>query len=240
MARLLSAQRGAAVVAGAAGLWWFWAELAPQRAGFPDTDNPAAGLQFLAAHPEAWVQAGFALAILAIALIVTVLSMGDRLKAAVDPEGHGVAIRTVTVLGLIAAAMLLGMACVRLAGEPLRYVQSLDQAWGEAAYLVTQFVGVQLLLVGALAVLAMWIAGVAWIGGRSGAIPRLVAVVAILPAIRLIALPVVPDIVPEVLWLVAIAAVPAAFAWLILLGAWRPSGEPFAAPVAPRPSQATL
>ena len=48
----LSARRLAPIIAGVAGLGWFWAELAPQRLGFEDTDDPAVSLQFLAAEPR--------------------------------------------------------------------------------------------------------------------------------------------------------------------------------------------
>ena len=228
MVQLPAAERLAPIVAGAAGLAWFWAELAQQRTEFQDTDNPATSLQFLAAYPDAWQQAGYALAIAAIALVATVLTTRERLMATsstVEAGQSPVGLGTVSVVGLFAAAMLFGMACVRLSGGPVLYVRGLDEAWGEMAYLVTQFVGVQLLLVGGLALLAMWIAGVAWIGARRGVLPRLVVALAILPALRLLATPALSGFLPEELWIVGIAAIPAAFAWLVLLGVWRPSGS---------------
>jgi hypothetical protein len=220
MARWLSADRGAPIVAGLAGLAWFWAELAPQRAGFEDTDNPATGLAFVAAHPDAWVHAGLALAIAALALVVTVLAMRDRLEAAGRPQAGTVATRAIMVVGLFAAGMLLLMAAVRLAGGPLLYVQGLRQEWGEAAYLVTQFVGIQLFGVGGLTVLSAWIVAVAWLGVRRGAVPRLVAVLAVLPAVRLASVVALLGLPIEALWFVFMAAIPASFAWLVLLGAW--------------------
>lgn len=220
MARWLSADRGAPIVAGVAGLAWFWAELAPQRYGFEDTDNPATGLAFVAAHPEAWAQAGLALAIAASALVATVLAMRDRLDRSTGTQTGTVAVRTITVIGLFGAAMLLCMAAVRLAGGPLLYVQGLRQDWGEAAYLVTQFVGIQLFGVAGLTILSAWITAVAWLGLRRGAVPLLVALLAVLPAIRLGTLLGPAGFVVEGLWFIAIAAIPASFAWLILLGAW--------------------
>ena len=237
MARLLSADRAAPIVAGLAGLAWFWFELAPQRAGFEDTDNPATGLAFVAAQPTAWVLAGLALAVAAIALIATALSFRDRLDAAEASEPSGVAVRTVTVLGIVAAAMLLCMAGVRLAGGPLLYVQGLRQEWGEAAYLVTQFVGSQLFGVGGLTVLSIWIGAIAWIGARRAAVPRLVASLAILPAIRLLAIPSMLGFdFPGELWFVYMAAIPAAFAWLVLLGAWRTAPREAAREMSASPS----
>lgn len=225
MRSLPAAGRLGPIFAGLAGLAWFWAELAPQRYGFEDTDNPATGLQFVAAHPEAWRQAGFALAILGISMIVPVLAMRDRLAAAAPakPNRSEIGLRTVSAVGFIAAATLLGMGAVRLSGGPLVYVAGLDRAWGETAYLVTQFVGVQLLLVGGLAMLALWIVGIAWIGIRRGAVPRFVAALAILPGVRLLAIPGVPSILPEGMWLVTMAALPAAFIWLVVLGVRQPS-----------------
>ena len=225
MSRFLAAERFAPIVAGLAGLAWFWAELAPQRTGFEDTDNPATGLAFLAAHPEAWQQAGLALFVAGLALVATVLGTRDRLSVTEPDAGRGrpdspVAVRTISIVGLFAAAALIGMGCVRLSGGPVRYVQGLDQAWGEMAYTVTQFVGVQLLLTGGLTLLALWIAGVAWIGGRQGTIPRPVALLAIVPAARLVAIPGLSASLPGGLWIVVLAAIPAAFLWLVLLGAW--------------------
>lgn len=229
MARLLAADRLAPIVAGVAGLAWFWAELTPQRTGLEDTDNPATGLAFLAAHPDAWRQAGLALVIAAIALMATVVVLRARLLSAASVAGTGreggprVGVETLAVVGFLAAAMLFGLGCVRLSGGPVLYVRGLDQAWGEMAYTVTQFVGTQLLLTGGLLALSIWIAGVAIAGVRRRAIPRLVAVLAIAPGIRLVALPGMPSFLPDDFWFVLVAAIPAAFMWLVVLGAWRPA-----------------
>jgi hypothetical protein len=225
MARLLSADRAAPIVAGVAGLMWFWAELAPQRYGFEDTDNPATGLRFLAAHPEAWAQGGLALGVAAIALVATVIAIHDRLESSAPPNASSVGVRTVAVLGILAAAMLLGMAVVRLAGGPLLHVQGLGQDWGEGAYLVTQFVGIQLFAVGGLTLLSAWILGVGWIGGRRAAVPRLTAMLAVLPGIRVLGLPGTVGILPDALWIVLMASVPASFLWLVLLGARQASAR---------------
>jgi hypothetical protein len=145
-----------------------------------------------------------------------------------------VAVRTVTVLGLFAAIMLLGMACTRLAGGPLLYVRGLDQAWGESAYLVTQFVGIQLFGVGGLFLLASWIAATATIGLRRRAMSRAVAFLAVLPAVRLGSVLGLLGLQPESLWFLSIAAIPAAFLWLLVLGAVgtsAPGPVPGAAPL---------
>ena len=237
-----SAARLAPIVAGAGGLLWFWLELAPVRAGFDDMDSPAIGLQFIAAHAGVWTQTGLALAIAALALIATVFALQDRLEAARQPgqpgQGErGVAVRTVSVIGLFAALFLLGHAATRLAAGPIGYVQGLDRAWGEMAYTVSQFVGVQLFGVAGASLLAIWIAGVAWIGARRAALPRGLAILAVVPALRLAAIPGLGDVLPGGVWFVLLLSIPGAFVWLVLLGAWptsrsrRPVMSPEVAPV---------
>lgn len=219
------ASRLAPLTAGLAGLAWFWFELAPQRTGFEDTDNPAIGLQFLAANPGAWTITGLALGVAALALVATAIAMRDRLERDAQPDDErGVAVRTITMIGLFAALFLLGHAATRLAAGPIGYVQGLDQAWGETAYLVTQFVGTQLFGVGGAALLAMWIAGVAWIGGRRGVLPQGLAVLAVVPALRLAAIPGLGSLLPDGAWFLFLLAIPGTFVWLILLGAW-PQGR---------------
>lgn len=219
-----SAARLAPIVAGVGGLLWFWLELAPIRAGFEDMDSPGVGLKFIAANPGVWTQTGLALAIAAIAMVATVIGMRDRLESGADGAGdRGVAVRTISVIGLFAALFMLGHASTRLAEGPMRYVQGIEQTWGEMAYSVTQFVGVQLFGVAGASLLAMWIAGVAWLGARRGVVSRGVAILAVVPALRLVGIPGLGDILPGA-WFLLVFAIPGAFVWLILLGAW-PTGR---------------
>jgi hypothetical protein len=204
--RIVSGRRLAPVVAGFAGLGWFWAELAPQRLGFEDTDDPRVSLEFLAADETAWPMAGLFLATAAIALIPTVLAMRDRLTTA-----------TASL-----AAMFFAMAVIRMAGGPVRYVQGLDQSWGETAYLVTQFVGVHLAAQAGGLMLAAWIAGTAWLGARRRVIPIALAMLGIVPALRLLVIlgPFASGL-GDGLWLFLLAGIPVAFVWLVLLGLTR-------------------
>lgn len=230
MTRWLTTERVAPTVAGLAGLAWFCAELAPQATANNDTDNPAQGLAFITTNPIAWPLAGLALGIAAVALVATVLAMRARLIAVPDSspeappgsrerdERSHVAIDAVTVLGLFAAAMLFGMAAVRMSGGPLRYVQGLDQAWGEAAYLVTQFVGLQALVTGGFVLLELWLVGFAWLGARRGVVPRVVAALAIVPAARLLGILGPFGIEFDGAWFLLILAMPATFAWIAILG----------------------
>jgi len=224
-------------VTGLAGLVWVWTELAPQRFGFEDTDDPAVGLQFLAAHPGSHASAGLWLMIASLALIATVLEVAGRLgqSDAREPEGRSAPLGTsyLRVIGLLAGALLLVMALTRLAEGPVRHVQSLDQAWGETAYLITQFVGVQLAAVGGLFLLALWIAGTVWLGVRRGLVPRPLAMLALLPSVRIAGVLGPLGVEVEGFWLLSMAAIPAAFAWLALLGAWpvlKGAGSPIASP----------
>jgi hypothetical protein len=211
--------RVAPIVAGLAGAVAFWAELAPQRAGFADTDHPGQGLDFIAAQPAAWAVVGVAFMVFSIALIATVLSVRARLIAV----AHGaspVEVDALAVIGLFAALMAFGFGVLRMGAGPIQYIQGLDQSWGEAAYLVTQIAGVQLLEPGSFLALTLWIVGVAWIGVRRGVVPRIVAVLALLPAFRLLGLLGPFGYGIEELWIFSIVAIPAAYVWLALLGVW--------------------
>ncbi|HJP89926.1 MAG TPA: hypothetical protein VJ850_12895 [Candidatus Limnocylindrales bacterium] len=212
--------RIAPVVAGVAGLAAFWAELAPQRAGFPDTDHPGQGLEFIAAQPGAWAVVGVAFMAFAVALVVTVLSVRARLLAASPTGQESVSVDALTVIGLFGALMAFGFGIMRMGAGPIQYIQGLDQSWGEAAYLVTQIAGVQLLEPGSFLALILWIVGVAWLGARRGVVPRVVAVLAVLPAFRLLGFLGPFGLALEELWIFSIVAIPAAYVWLALLGAW--------------------
>jgi hypothetical protein len=231
MLRGWTAARIAPLVAGLSGLAWFWFELEPQRRGFEDTDNPAIGLQFIAAHPQAWPLAGLALAIAAFALVAAVISLRARLEASA-PSDTGVTVRVVAVIGYFAALFLLGEAVLRFSGGPVRYVAGLDQGWGETAYLVTQFAGAQLFGVGGLTLLSIWAIGVSWLGVRRGVVSKAVAVLVVFPAIRVSVIPGLVSILPDGLWLIWALGIPATFVWLILLGVVPAPAASAAAPAA--------
>lgn len=219
----------APIVTGLSGLAWTWAELAPQRFGFEDTDDPAVSLAFIAAHPEEYAQAGLFLMVTSIGLVATVLgAVRHAAKPApasgppgleTDGDHVPIGLGVATFVGLVGAAFLFGMAVLRMAGGPLLYVNQLNPAWGEAAYLAVQFVGVHLLAQGGILALCAWIIAIAVRGARGGPISRLLAVLALIPAIRLLAFAAPLGLLPEELWVVFMLAIPGAFVWLILLGA---------------------
>ena len=208
------------IIAGLAGLGWFFAELAPQSYGFNDTDDPSVGLAFVAAHPTAWALAGDLFLVMSIALIVAVIATRSRLTAGAAPGStrSDVVVDSVTVVGLLSAAFLFGHGMVRQAGGPMLHVEGLDVAWGEAAYLVTQFAGIHLFAVSGITLLSMWIVAAAWLGVRRGVVPVWLAILAVLPGARLLA-PLGPwSLVPEGLWIFFFASIPTASLWLVLLG----------------------
>ena len=220
MSRWFRAERLGPIIAGLAGLGWFFAELSPQGYGFADTDDPSVGLGFVAAHPTAWALTGDLFMLMSLALIVTVIATRNRLTAGSGPgvARSDVALDAVTVVGLLSAAFLFGHGVVRQAGGPMLYVESLDVAWGEAAYLVTQFAGIHLFAGGGITLLSIWIVGAAWLGVRRGAIPAPVAMLALLPGMRLLSLLGPWSLMPEGLWIFFFASIPAASLWLVLLG----------------------
>jgi len=150
-----------------------------------------------------------------------VLATADRLAAAAPADTAGdaeVVRRSVTVVGQLSAAFLFGHGVVRLVGGPLLYVRGLDAGWGETAYLITQFVGVHLLAQGGILLLTFWIVGVAWLGVRRRIVPRPLALLALIPGIRLLGFLGPWGVLPDGLWILFMAAIPAAFLWLIFAG----------------------
>jgi hypothetical protein len=205
----------APILAGVAGLAWFWLELTPPRLGFDDTDSPEVSLQFLRAHAETYAQAGTALLILAAALLVTTLIVADRLTGRASP----VAVRSLTVTGIVSAACLFLFGVLRFSAEPILYIDGLDHAWGAAAYLAVQMTGVHGVEQGGTFALCAWIVGVSVLGVRAKVVPVALGLLAFVPAFRLVGLLVAPFVpLPDVTWVLGIAAIPLSLAWCLLLG----------------------
>jgi hypothetical protein len=84
---------------------------------------------------------------------------------------------------------------------------------------VTQFVGIHLLGVGGALLLPLWIGAVAYLGARRGTIPAPLAWLALLPLFRVLVVVAGWLGLPlGGLWPLYMAAIPAAWIWLILLG----------------------
>lgn len=207
----------ALIVAGIAWGAWFFFESAPPRLGFDDTDDPAVMLRFLQEHPAAYAQAGVALFVLAAALVVGVVAVGERLGERAGP----LAARSVSAFGLIAAAGFLGLGATRMTAGPLAHIAGLDPAWGEAAFLAVQMLGTHGFAQIALLAFAAWALGVAVVGWRSRAIPRVVAMLAVLPGARLVAVlgPLGLGDGPDAVWVLLMASIGATLLWLLVIGA---------------------
>jgi hypothetical protein len=202
-------------MAGVAGMAWFVLELAPANMGFDDTDDPSVSLRFLHLHADLYNQAGVALILMGIALAMAVFAVSDVMA----PRADRLALRFASTLGLFAAVLLFMHGVLRGAAEPLLYIDGLDHDWGEAGYLVLQIVGIHGFAQGGILALCIWAVGVGLIGLRTGTLPRVLCLLAIIPAIRIIGLALGPTgLLPEGAWFVGIAAIPGTILWCLLLG----------------------
>jgi hypothetical protein len=190
-------------------------ELSPQFYGFNDTDSPTVMLAFLREHSSLFALAGVALFVMAISLTILCFAVSDVLRRSARQVGA----RSVTTFGLIAAASFFLLGIVRFANEPMLYIDSLDHDWGEAAYLATQMVGTHGFGQGGLMALCVWALGVAFVGLRTRVLSAPLALLAVLPAVRLFGLLAAPfGLLPEGLWIVAILAIPGSLISAFLLG----------------------
>lgn len=206
----------ALLVAGIAWGAWFFLESTGPRLGFEDVDDPSVMLRFLGEQPTAFAQTGVALFVLAVSLVVGVLAVGERLAQRASP----LAVRSVTVFGLLAAASFLGLGVTRMSAGPIAHIEGLQSAWGEAAYLAILMMGTHGLAQAALLTLSIWAIGVAVVGRRTRTIPLVVAVLAILPGVRLLAIlgPLGLGDGPDLLWVVFMASIAGTLIWLLALG----------------------
>lgn len=206
----------ALLVAGVAWGTWFFLESTGPRLGFADVDDPSVMLRFLREHPTEFAQTGVALFVLAASLVVGVLAVGERLADRAGP----LAVRSVTVFGLIAAASFLGLGVTRMSAGPIAHIEGLQPAWGEAAYLAILMIGTHGLAQAALLTLSIWAIGVAVVGRRTRTIPLVVAALAILPGARLLAIlgPLGLGDGADILWVVFLATIAGTLIWLVALG----------------------
>lgn len=206
------------IVFAMAGMIWFALELAPPRLGFEDTDSPAVSLRFLREHSIIWAQAGIALLVMAVTLIIGTLAVADVLARRSSP----LVVRSVTAFGLLSAVGFFLHGVMRSSVESLLYIDSLDTAWGEAAYTAVQMVGIHGFAQGGIFALCLWAVGVSLVGGRTRAIPVALAALGVIPAFRIIALILGPlgaaDALPDALWVMSIGAIPGTLLWCLLLG----------------------
>ncbi len=208
----------APIAFGLAGLAFTALQLGAQSLGFEDTDNPAVSLAYLRDHPDNYVQQGLALFAMSIALVIAVFVTWDVLKG----RSSSLGLRLVSTFGLIAAVSFFLFGMLRYGVLPLLYIDSLDPSWGETAYLVQQIAGIHGFAVAAIQTMCGWAVGVAVLGYRSRALPRWLALLAVIPAFRLLTFagPILPPELPlDGLWIVLMISIPGSMIWFILLGA---------------------
>jgi len=146
---------------------------------------------------------------------VVVYATSDALAGRVS----SLVLRTTTAGGLFAAACLFLFGVMRFGVLPLLYIDELDADWGEAAYLVSQVGGVHGVAQGAIFTTSLWIVAVAALGWRAHVLPRWLGVLALVPAIRLVAVLGPFNLVPEGTWFLFMLSIPGSFIWFALLGA---------------------
>jgi hypothetical protein len=208
----------ALIVFAVAGATWFALELVQPGAGYADTDSPAVSLAFLRLRPDVYAQAGVALLVMAAALTMGVLST----QAALASRADGLVLRTATAAGSLAAACCFFHGVLRLAIQPLLYIDGLAQGWGESAYLAMQLLGIHTFAQGAIVALAAWAVSVSVLGARTRALPLGLCLLGVLPALRLVGIAgpfiSIDGELGGLVWLALMAAIPGSLAWTGLLG----------------------
>lgn len=211
----------AVLVTALLGLAWTVVEILPPALGYTDTDDPSVMVRFLRDFPVIYRVDGVLLVLLSVALVAAVVGVADH-RRRVGPLG--LVVRTASIFGLFAAALLLPLAGLRVAStSTLLHADGLNPEWGEAAYLSVQMVGTQSLGAGAVIALCGWAVGLCVDARTSYALPRWLAYLGVIPATRLLLALSAPLAANEgtgssVLWVVYMLAVPGTTIWFLLLG----------------------
>ena len=131
-------------------------------------------------------------------------------------------LRTTLAFGFMAAAAFFMHGVLRFSVEPLLYIDKLDHAWGEAAYLVLQMVGIHGFAQAGIFALCLWVVGLSAIGARTRTLPLALCVVGIVPAFRIAGLFLGPlgllGSLSDGLWVVSMLSIPGVMLWCALLG----------------------
>ncbi len=172
----------ALLVAGIALLAASVLEFAPGEAR-GDGDNPADSLRYLARFGDLYSYSGLALVVAGVALVVGVITVHSLQRG----RGRSLGFDTVSVFGALAGGFFATSGVMRMqANGTVPHIQSLDESWGEAAYLVVQMAGTQGLLSTGMIALASWLVAASIVFARRGV--RAPAVVAVFPAAVLLVL----------------------------------------------------
>lgn len=147
--------------------------------GFEDADDPRVMLDFFRAHADLYTTSGILLILVGIALAVAVLALWRVTSAA----GPGLLSPFGAVFGLFSAAFFFAQGALRVQSpETVLHIASLDEPSGLAAYAAVQMAGTQGFGSAGGFALAVWAIAVAVATWRGRSLPRLVGVLAVLPA----------------------------------------------------------
>lgn len=147
--------------------------------GFEDADNPRVMLDFFREHANLYTTSGILLILVGVALAVAVLVL-LRVTSAADP---GLLNPFGAVFGLFSSAFFFAQGALRVQSpETILHIANHDEASGRAAYAAVQMAGTQGLGSAGGFALAIWAIAVAAATWRARTLPRLVAVLAVLPA----------------------------------------------------------
>lgn len=149
--------------------------------GRGDGDNPAESLQYLAEFGLLYSYSGLALVVGGVLLVVSVLGV---LRLSGMPS---LAYGTASVFGALAGGFLTVSGVMRMqAYGTVPHIQSLNQSWGESAYLAVQMAGTQGLLSTGMMGLAAWLVALSILLFRQGL--RVPVVLAVFPVVVLLIL----------------------------------------------------
>lgn len=209
----------AVIVAGLAGVAMFALELMGPVLGFDDTDNPAVSLDYLRQYPQFYALAALAVFIMALAYIVASFAISDVLA----PRTSSIARRSLSALGLFAAAFLFMHGVLRESVGPLLYIDSVDSGWGESAYLAIQMLGTHGFLGAGLLAVGVWSVGICVAGAYSRSFPTWICVLGLVAGLRLVLLMAGPFLTAAAIdlpgvWLASVALIPLGMIWWLALG----------------------
>ena len=216
----LRAAGTAVIVAGLAGIAMFTFELMGPVLGFDDTDNPAVSLDYLRQYPQFYALSAVAVFTMALANIVASFAVSDVLA----PRTSSITRRSLSALGLFAAAFLFMHGVLRESVGPLLYIDSIRSEWGESAYLTIQMLGTHGFLGASLIALGVWSVGICVAGARSRALPIWLCVLGLVAGLRLVMLMAGPFLTaaridfPGFLWVASMALIPLGMLWWLVLG----------------------
>ncbi|MGV8907917.1 MAG: hypothetical protein ACOH1Y_02965 [Propionicimonas sp.] len=204
------------VVSALLGLTWLWLFALQPLLGFEDTDDPAVGVAFVAAHPQLFALTGQVLILMSLVLTISVACIAESHLAGL-PRWP---VAATTAAGLVAAACFLVFGAMRVGTSgPLLHIAGLRQEWGETAYLVVQIAGVQGLLPAGLLALALWAVGTSLIGFARRTLPLAIIVLGGVPALHVLArLMGSFGVLPDAAWVVLVATIPGTMLWCLALG----------------------